>query len=212
MMVRTLIITTVLIFSLTSPPALAATAPAANLSAIDRAALEKELQGLEAQIAAQQTILQNRQRESVSLERDIAILTAQIDSAKLSIKARNLSIERLNIDIQGKSRTIGELSSKLVREKESLSELIRRTNELDQYSLHEFLLGSGSLSEFFKDFDTFDQLKDGLQESAIEIKEARVDTEEAKETLEEKKQEQLELRRLQELQKKKIEVQEKEKQ
>ena len=64
-----------------------------------RAALERELGVLEAQIQEQQKVLETRQRESVTLERDVDILNAKIEKAKLSIKARNLAIAGLSRDI-----------------------------------------------------------------------------------------------------------------
>ena len=184
----------------------------AALSPSERASLEDQLKALDAQIAEQRGILDSRQRQSVSLERDIAILDAKIEQAKLSIKARDLSIQRLTSDIQGKDKTIGTLSAKIEREKESLGQLLRKTNELDSFSVAEFALAKGSLSDFFGDLDTFDQVKQGLKQSFEDLGQAKSDTEEAKQTLEEKKQEELELRKLQQLQKKKIETEEKEKQ
>src|SRR3989344_8000356 len=63
-----------------------------------RSQLEQELSAIEAEIAAQQELLQGKQRERVSLERDVAILDAQIEKAKLSIRARNLVIQKLTGD------------------------------------------------------------------------------------------------------------------
>src|SRR3989338_5480962 len=82
-----------------------------------RAVLEKELSAIEAQIADQQKILDVRARESVSLERDVAILSATIEKARLSIKARSLEIERLGKESGEKQVAILKLSQKIDREK-----------------------------------------------------------------------------------------------
>src|SRR5438552_13278620 len=47
-----------------------------------RAELEQNLAQLEKEIADQQTILEGKQRERVSLERDVAILDANIEDRK----------------------------------------------------------------------------------------------------------------------------------
>jgi len=180
--------------------------------AAHRAQLEKDLAALEAEIEVQQVLLQDKQRDRVSYERDVAILEAQIEKAKLSIRARDISIEKLNQDIGGKEKVIGGLNEKLDREKESLSQLIRKTNEIDNISLVEIMLGTQNLSDFFADLDSFDSIKIALNDSFKEIEGTKSATESQKQTLQSKQEEELELRDIQRLQKAKIEKQEKEKQ
>lgn len=181
------------------------------LLATDRAELEKQLGDLESQIDAQKVILDAKRKESASLQRDISILTAQIKQAKLAIKARDLVIEQLTDDISGKNETIGQLSSKINREKESLSQLLRNTQQLDDYSLPDFVLGSKSLSDFYLDVDTYQSIKQGLGDSMDIISGTKKQTEDEKAVLEDKKSEQIDLRRIQVLQQQKIQQQEKEK-
>ena len=52
----------------------------------DKARLEAELSNLEKEIAAKQKELEKQKGKSVSISRDIAILTAQIQKSKLDIK------------------------------------------------------------------------------------------------------------------------------
>jgi len=177
-----------------------------------RAELEAELAVLELEITVQQALVQNKQRERVSFERDVAILSAKIDRARLEIRARNLSIEKLDSEIKGKENTIGGLNEKLNRQKESLAQLIRKTNEIDDFTIVEIILANENISEFFSDLDSFDVIKKSLNASFYEIAQTKEYTQEQKETLEGKQFDELELKRLQELQKKKIEVQEEEKQ
>jgi septal ring factor EnvC (AmiA/AmiB activator) len=159
-----------------------------------RAALENELGQLEKEIESQQLLLTGKQRESVSLERDIAILDVQIEKAKLEIKARKLSIEKLSSDIDGKIETIGELSDKMSREKSSLSELMRKTNEVDYFTLTEIFLSNDNLSNFCLDTDSFEVIQKNLQESLVKVGATKDQTEEAKNSLEEKKAVELELK------------------
>ncbi len=182
-----------------------------GVSSSRRAELEQELKGLENQIAAQRQILDSKRRESASFQRDVDILNAQIKEAKLAIRARDLSIQKLSSDIGGKQKKIGQLDEKLEREKESLSQLLRKINELDSYSMTEFVLSDKTISDFFIDLDSFDSIQAELQKSFADIGENRDQTKEQKEALEEKHAEELGLRRIQDLQKKTIEKQEAEK-
>ncbi len=175
-----------------------------------RAQLEAELAQIEKEVEAQRVLLEDKQRERVSLERDVAILDAQIQKARLSIRARNLEIERISQDINGKEETIGSLNKELQREKESLAQLIRRTNEIDDYSLAEVILGNQDISDFFEDLDNFDAIKAGLNDSFTEIAFTKDVTEEQKVVLENRRAAEEELRQIQELEKQKIEARERE--
>lgn len=177
-----------------------------------RAELEEQLKELIEEIQGQQLLLDDKRQERVSFERDVAILEAQIRKAQLSIEARNLSIRQLGGEIGQKEQTIGSLTSKLGRQKESLAQLLRKTNEIDNYSLVEIVLGNQDLSAFFEDLDTFNIIKKKLQESFVEIELTKKDTRTQKELLEGKQTEEVELRTIQELQKREIEVRETEKQ
>ena len=177
-----------------------------------KAQLEAELAEIQKEIEGQQVLLEGKQEERVSLERDVAILDAQIQKARLSIRARNLEIERISEDISGKKKTIGSLDDKLQREKESLAQLLRRTNEIDNYSLAEVILGNQDFSDFFEDLDNFDAIKAGLSDSFEDIAITKDDTEAQKNTLEDRRSSEEELRSIQVLEKQKIEARERERQ
>ena len=152
----------------------------AQVSSIDvlarRAELERELAAIEAEIGVQRDILQAKQRDSISLERDIAILNAKIQSAELSIRARDLTIRKLTADITRKENTISDLSEKIVREKDSMGQLLRKTNRLDSCSLAEVILSRVNLSEFFRDVEFFSSIKVALQGSFKELESTKKET------------------------------------
>lgn len=175
------------------------------------ARLKAELAQVEREIAEQQKILTVKQRESVSLERDVAILTAEINQAKLKIKAHNITIERLSKDINLKSATIGELSQKIEDSKGSLSQLIRKTNEIDKTSIVTVVLDGRDVSEIFRDLDSFDSVKESLHSLMVEVAEARDLTETEKGQLSNKRSQESEARQQIEVQKKKVELKEAEK-
>ncbi|OGZ04595.1 MAG: hypothetical protein A2648_00670 [Candidatus Lloydbacteria bacterium RIFCSPHIGHO2_01_FULL_41_20] len=169
-----------------------------------RTQLENDLKSLELQIDAQGKILAEKQKESVSLERDIAILDAKIKEADLSIKARNLSINKLSSEIIDKGKTIGVLTEKIDREKESLAQLLRKTRELDESSAIEFMLSGEKISQFFSDADTFISINSALRDSVVVVSQNKDETAAAKKSLEGKKEEEVSLRTIQELQRKRL--------
>lgn len=177
-----------------------------------KAKLEIELAKVESEINAQTQLLEGKQQERVSLERDVAILETQIDKARLEIRQRDLTIEGIEDDIFDKGRFVAELDDKLENQKESLAQLIRKTNEIDDFSLVEIVLATENVSDFFIDLDSFTSIQKSLNESFREIEQTKELTNEQKEILEDKRSEEIELLGLQELQKAKIEEREDEKQ
>lgn len=176
-----------------------------------RSELEKELSDLESQIEGFRSLITGKQQESASLERDIAILDAQIKKAQLEIKARDIAIGRLVETIGEKSDTIDELLVKVQREKLSLSELLRRLNELDQTSLIEALLGYENFSDFFVELDTLDTIQESIHQSIAVIRDTKIETEQEIDDLETRKTEEVQLKGLQVLEKKRVEERETEK-
>jgi peptidoglycan hydrolase CwlO-like protein len=176
-----------------------------------RAKLESELAELEKLIEKDEQLIRGLQMKSTTLERDLAILDAQVRKARLGIRARNLAISKLSSGIEDRSGLIDELEQKIEAEKISLSELLRKINELDATSLVEIILGHDTLSEFFEDFSSFESIQREMQVSLVDIKNTQIKTVEEKRTLEAKKSEELELRYIQELEKKRMEENEGEK-
>jgi hypothetical protein len=173
-----------------------------------KAELQRELDRVEQEIRDQQVFLDQKQRERVSIERDVDILNGKIYKSQLGIKARDLSVNKLTNNIVGKEDTIDSLDTKLVREKNSLAQLIRKTSKIDDFSLVEVALGNQNLSEFFEDLDSFDAIKIALGESFKEIEATRGTTETEKLSLIEIRAEEQELLSIQVLEKQKIERQE----
>ncbi len=185
---------------------------AQSLTPERRAQLEQELAQTEAEINAQKIILSDRQKQSVSLERDIAILNANISKSKLNIKAKDTQIAILNDDIGGKVKTIGSLSEKINRERESIAQLLRKSEQISSTSLPEVLFSGKNLSEFLVDVDAYSSIQVSLQNSTKIVKDARSDTEDQKLSLEGKRDKVIDLRKQQEVLKRSIEQQERDKQ
>lgn len=176
------------------------------------ARLRRELAAVEQQIAQNQAQLNETKKQSASIERDIAILDSEIKAAQLKIQAHNINIQRLGKDINTKEVVIGELESSIERGKESLAELVRKTNEFDDYSMIEVMLSNQDLSEFFEDVDSFNKIKESIHIAFIEIRGDKQANEEQKEQLTVQKASETDAKFSVESQKKIIESKEAEKQ
>lgn len=176
-----------------------------------KARLEQELINIERQIVTQQALVESKQNERQSLERDVAILDAQIGKAQLGLQARTIEIQRLNSQIGDKQVVVNELNERLDRQRQSLGQLVRKTNEIDDYSLVEVVLGNQNFSNFFEDLDSFQAIKASLKDSLTDLTDIKDITLEQKLSLEEKQEMELEYKKLQELEKVEIEAKEKEK-
>ena len=181
-----------------------------DVIANQRAQLESQLQQIEQDIKAKQSVLAEKQQERASLERDVAILDARIQAARLGIKARDLTIKKILGDISDKEDAIKSLDAKVESGQESLAQIMRRTREIDEMTPAELFLG-GSLTDIFNDVDTFQTIQAALDVSFKELKGVRTDLSLRKQALQEQQQEEQDLRQIQVLQQKSLQSDEQEK-
>lgn len=190
---------------------LAPVATWAETEAERRTRLETELQNVERQILTQQRLVEDKQQERQSLERDITIIEAEIKKAQLGIQARAVAIEQLSDQIGEKEVVLDILSERLKKQQDSLADLVRRSALLEEYSLVEVMLSKQSFSEFFTDVANFQSIKESLNESLDILHGIQRDTVQQKISLETKQETEAEMKRIQELQKQEIEAKEAEK-
>jgi peptidoglycan hydrolase CwlO-like protein len=169
-----------------------------------KAKLEQDLANLEKDIADQEKLIVSKQQEGVSLERDIAILNAKIKKSNLEIKARDLEIQQLGTDISGKAQTISSLDERMDKDRKSLAQLLRRTQELDEASLVEALFSGKTLSTFYTDLDAFASVEEEMGKLFDSLRSNRDVTLRRKLDLEDKQSQEIKLRNLQKLEKNRI--------
>lgn len=184
---------------------------AQNLTPEQEQKLRAELQNIEAEIAKQESILKQKQTEGASIARDVSILNAQIKTAQLKVRSHQLNIDNLGKDINVRNNTINALGTRIDKNKGSLAQIIQKTNEIDDYSYVEAMLGNKDISEFFIDLDTFASIKKSMQFNLDNIKEAKNENETVKKELSTKRDKEMDLLASIAQEKKKIEVAEAEK-
>lgn len=171
-----------------------------------------ELAATEKEIAEWESVLKATKTGTASLQRDASILQAKINEAKAFIKKRTIQIEQLTHDINLKTKTIEELEAKMGRGKESLASILRASNEIQNYSLVEVILSNKDLSQFFEDIDSYNSVKIALEDQFNEIRDLQNKTAEERKVLDEKRTAEADTKAKVEADKKRVELDEKEKQ
>lgn len=188
------------------------TTGSSDLTDAYKAKLQAQLDSLEAQIAQQQSILDQTKGQDVTLSNEIKKLNAQITQAQLQIKARDISIQESQSGIAGKEDTITGLNSQLGGELESLAAILREKDQLDTTSLVVAVLSSQSLSDFFSDIDTFDEINAQLQNSFAQISNTKQITQAQQDDLQSQLDQETQLLQVQQLQAQQIADQQDQKQ
>ena len=148
-----------------------------------RAALQAQLDQINAQIQSNQGDLAKKQQQRTSLERDVAILDSKIQAAQLGIKARDLTLRQLKNSVGDKERGISSLDAKVVAGHASVGQMLRETRTIDNISLVEIALGT-SLSDLMKEIDDFGTIQRALGKSFNDLALVRSDLAARKQALE----------------------------
>ncbi len=170
-----------------------------------------ELAETEADIAKWQSILNSTKANTKSLQQEAAVLNAKIQQAKALIKKKNIAIAQLEQDIAKKNIHIKGLEEKINDGHDSLGQLLRKTNEIDQFSLPEVMLGNKNISDFFSDVDTFQSVNRSLADLFVQIRATKDLTEKEKAALDVQKTKEADTKAAAQVEQKQVETNEKEK-
>jgi membrane-bound lytic murein transglycosylase B/uncharacterized membrane-anchored protein YhcB (DUF1043 family) len=177
-----------------------------------RAQLQSQLNQLESEIAENQAMVDKLASQGKSLSTEVATLNAQIKKAQLQVQATQVAIKQIDSNISVHQRTITSLSTKLSNEKESLAQILRRTEEIDNMSLVELAFSADDISKLFGDLDSYAFVKQSLGDSYEVITGTKLQAEAEKDELEEQRKQQQQVAQLQLEAKKKVQDQQNAKQ
>jgi len=128
----------------------------------ERRTLERELEGLEAQIAEHEETIGKLRSQGKGLQSEISRLNAKVDKLNLQIKAVNLQISKLDREIKSKEIEIKTTQEKIDFNKDALGRALRTVYENSEQSLIEVLLLNPKLSDFFGDINNLIEVQDSL--------------------------------------------------
>lgn len=176
-----------------------------------RSQLEQELEACNREIAEWQETLNKTKNQSASYQRDVAALTAKINAAQANIKSKNIAITNLSRDIATKQSQIKTLDNRITEGKRAIADILRKTNDINSYSLVEAMLSDKGLSEFFVDLDTYASTEKALKNLFAELRTARALTEAEKAALAKKREAEAAAKAAMEAAKKEVEIAQKDK-
>jgi peptidoglycan hydrolase CwlO-like protein len=183
-----------------------------TLTPEQEAQLRAELAQVEAEQKKAEADLTTARNQSASLKKDINVLDAKIKAAQLDIKAKNLLIQTLGHDITQKQSHINDLEDHIEKGKETLAQILRKTNEIDDATLLEIIFSQSSVSGFFRDVDTFQDIGKGLESTFEQLRSDKSTTVAEKSALELKQNATMDARYAIEVQQKNIKSDQAEKQ
>jgi membrane-bound lytic murein transglycosylase B len=178
----------------------------ASITGQSNAQLQAALDACNADIAKWTSILNSVKQDSASFAQDVAALTAKINIAQANIKAKNIAIANLGKDIATKQNTINVLDNKIEQGRATLAEILRKTSQIDLYSLPETILSNKDFSEFFVDVDTYSATSHALENVFAELRGNIVQTQAEKDALKKKQDETANAKAAIELAKKQVEI------
>lgn len=177
----------IIVFLLSPTFVSAQSACTSDTSGKSRSQLEQELEACNKEIEQWTATLNQTKQQSASFSRDVAALTAKINAAQANIKGKNIAITNLTKDIAIKVKEIGTLNGRIDKGKKAIAEILRKTNDINSYSLVEAMLSDKNLSEFFVDIDAYASTEVALGNLFAELRTARALTEAEKATLDKQK-------------------------
>ncbi|RJQ35828.1 hypothetical protein C4568_00125 [Candidatus Parcubacteria bacterium] len=182
----------------------------AQSTAEQQAALQKQLDEINKEIAQNHAQLAEKQKERVSLERDVAILDYQIQQAQLEIKQRDLTIQKIKSNIKQKESGIASLDSSVAAGQESIAQILRETHAIDSVPLAARVLGD-HIADYFRELDDFSSIHRALGVAFTEMAVARDDLSARKSALQEEQTQESDLLELQVAQRNSLRQKEEEK-
>lgn len=156
-----------------------------------RAALQSEYDQTMREINDLQNTIDGLRQQQKTIKGDISLLTAQINQAEAVLKQKNIIIKQLTTQINAKTQRINSLNERIEQGKDTLAELMRKTYEIDNYSLPEAVFSGKNFTEFFGDLDTFNSIQKSMQDLFYAIRSAKAETEKEKQALAEQKNQQV---------------------
>lgn len=176
-----------------------------------RAQLEIELEACNKEIADWTETLNKTRKDSASFSRDIALLTGKINVAQANIKGKNIAINNLTKDIAFKQSEISALDNRITKGKRAIALILKKTNDINSYSLAEAIFSNKNLSEFFIDIDTYASAEKALANLFTELRNVKTLTENEKTALNKKREAEAAAKAALEEAKKEVEINQKEK-
>lgn len=177
-----------------------------NVLGKTNAELQADLDACNAEIAKWTDVLNNTKKNTANYASEVTRLTALINAAQANIKSKTIAIANLNTNIDKKQQTITDLEGRIDTDSRSIASLIRKTNDLESYTVADAVLSGKNLSGFFVDVDTYSSTRSALLALVDNLRGTKSQTEQEKQQLAEQRDAESAARAQIEAQKKTVEA------
>ncbi len=176
-----------------------------------KARCEEELAKTEKEIVETTKVLNVQKNQTTSIQKDVNVLNTEIKQKQLNIKAKDINIKQIGGEIVNKTKKIGELNSQIQRGQESLAQILKKLNQVDEVTLPEIVFANSSLSDALVDVDNFNSINRSVEDLFAHIRGTKTVAEKEKEALDKKKADELDAKKTIEANKRAVEKKEAEK-
>lgn len=145
------------------------------------------METIDSQISVYKNKISEKQTQISNLQDQMTVIENRIAKAELDIQAVRLEIEMLNLEITLINGQIIVKEDEINLQKQTLSQLIRRINKLDQRTYLDVLLANDSFSEFFDQVKYLEDIQDDLQTLLDQVQGLKSDLEDKRSKRETKK-------------------------
>ncbi|MGC9048831.1 MAG: murein hydrolase activator EnvC family protein [Patescibacteria group bacterium] len=131
---------------------------------------QEEIQKLEEQKKIYREKIEAEKKKAVSLKNQISILDNQIFKTKIEIKEKETKIKETELSIKNIQIKIQDQYQQIKNRKNQLANLLQTLNRYDNKSHLEIILLSSSVSNFFNQIKSIENLQTSLKENLDKIK------------------------------------------
>lgn len=173
--------------------------------------LRSKMERLQTDINEYREQINEVQKKEASLEEELSMYENKIEKLKLQIERLNLSIKNTNEELKKQKNRLEEIKEGIKVEKKLLRTYIEETRRYDEVSTISLVFGDNDLSSFFDRMREVSKFRGAIMEGLEKIQEERKVLAEEKEKLDAKRAELYDMKNLQEIQKRTLAQQKKNK-
>ena len=129
-----------------------------------------EIEELKKQADVYRKKLIDERNQALNLKNQLTILDTESAKLSVEIKAKEQEIAITQIDIEETGEKILLTENHIAQLKDQIAEILRTISQNDTRSYLEILLINDSLSEFFNEVKSIENLHDGLHKKLVELK------------------------------------------
>jgi len=134
---------------------------------------EQEIKELEEKAAQYKQELQNTKNQKNTLNNQIGTIETRIKKLRNDIYITTAKVDNTTLRIQELSLRIGDKENEIDKKKDSIAEMIRALDELDQESLIEIVLTKDNFSDFLNQVRYIESLQEGVHKDLIILQELK---------------------------------------